>query len=279
MSWFSGMVRKVVVAASALVAVVGSFVGSGAAGGTPIAEAAGGALSASATAIAPAGPAFGIWSVIYAGLVGFAVWQFLPARGTDAERRARERRIDRLGVPVTLSLLLNAAWILSVQAGLLRTSGVVIVALLAVLAWTFVVLRRTRRDAHGVVPAVLADGAFGLYLGWVCVATVANIAAILTAGGFRGFGLGADLWGSVVAIVAGVVGVLVGVAGRGRLAPTAGIAWGLAWVAVARLDGPLVSVPTAVAALIAAAATVAVTVVARLRAQQSPRPQNATSAA
>ncbi|MET0842976.1 MAG: tryptophan-rich sensory protein, partial [Mycetocola sp.] len=59
--------RQVVVLVSALLAIAGSFVGSGAAGGTPIAEASGGALSADATPVAPAGPAFAIWTVIYLG--------------------------------------------------------------------------------------------------------------------------------------------------------------------------------------------------------------------
>lgn len=249
-------VRKIVIAVSAVVAVVGSYIGSGAAGGTPIQDAAGGALSASATAIAPDGPAFGIWSVIYVGLIAFAVWQFLP-RTADAARH------DRIAVPATLSLLLNAAWILSVQAGLLWLSEPVIVALLAVLVWTFVLLRRSRPS--GLVEAVLTDGTFGLYLGWVCVATAANTAAVLTAAGFRGFGLGQDVWGVVVAAVAGIVGVLLAIAGRGRLAPAASLAWGLAWVAVARLDGPLVSVPTAVAATMAAGAAVVVTLVVRAR--------------
>ncbi|ROP60903.1 TspO/MBR related protein [Curtobacterium sp. PhB130] len=253
MRWF----RKIVIAASAVVAVVGSFIGSGAAGGTPIQDAAGGALSASSTAIAPDGPAFGIWSVIYVGLIAFAVWQFLPRRGDEA-------RHDRLAVPATLSLLLNAAWILSVQFGFLWLSEPIIVALLAVLAWTFVILRRTRPS--GIVEAIVTDGTFGLYLGWVCVATAANTAAVLTAAGFRGFGLSQDVWGVVVALVAGLVGVFIAVAGRGRLAPTASLAWGLAWVAVARLDGPLVSVPTAVAALVAAALAVVVTLVVRARA-------------
>jgi hypothetical protein len=253
MRWF----RKIAIAASAVIAVVGSFIGSGAAGGTPIQDAAGGALSASSTAIAPDGPAFGIWSVIYVGLIAFAVWQFLP-------RRADEARHDRLAVPAVLSLLLNAAWILSVQFGLLWLSEPIIVALLGVLAWTFVVLRRTRPS--GVVEAIVTDGTFGLYLGWVCVATAANTAAVLTAAGFRGFGLGQDVWGVVVALVAGLVGVLVAVAGRGRLAPVVSLAWGLAWVAVARIDGPLVSAPTAVAAIVAAAAAVVVTLVVRARA-------------
>jgi hypothetical protein len=247
--------KRIAVVASAVAAVVGAFVGSGAAGGTPIQDAAGGALSASATAVAPAGPAFSIWSVVYVGLIAYAVRQCF--RTADDERHAA------LTVPAVLSLLLNAAWILSVQFGFLWASEPIIVALLAVLVWTFAILRRTRPS--NAVEAVVTDGTFGLYLGWVCVATVANTAAVLTAAGFRGLGLGQDLWGVVVAAVAGLVGVLLAVWGRGRLAPTAALAWGLAWVAVGRLDGPLVSVPTAVTAVVAAGAAVVVTLVVRGR--------------
>jgi len=248
--------KRIAVAVSAVVAVVGAFVGSGAAGGTPIQDAAGGALSASSTAIAPDGPAFSIWSVIYVGLLAYAIRQCF--RTADDDRHAR------LTVPAVLSLLLNAAWILSVQFGFLWLSEPIIVALLAVLVWTFVLLRRSKPS--GIVEAIVTDGTFGLYLGWVCVATAANTAAVLTAAGFRGFGLSLDVWGVVIALVAGLVGVLLAVWGRGRLAPTASLAWGLAWVAVARLDGPLVSTPTAVAAVVAAAAAVVVTLVVRARA-------------
>ncbi len=248
--------KRVAVAVSAVVAVIGAYVGSGAAGGTPIQDAAGGALSASSTAIAPDGPAFSIWSVVYAGLIGYAVLQLF--------RTANDDRHERLVVPAILSLLLNAAWILSVQFGWLWASEPIIVALLAVLVRTFSILRRTR--STGVVEAVLTDGTFGLYLGWVCVATAANTAAVLTAAGFRGFGFGQDVWGVAIAAVAGLVGVLVAVWGRGRLAPAASLAWGLAWVAVARFDGPLVSVPTAVTAVVAAVAVVVVTVAVRARA-------------
>lgn len=248
--------KRIAVAVSAVVAVIGAYVGSGAAGGTPIQDAAGGALSASSTAIAPDGPAFSIWSVVYAGLIGYAVLQLF--------RTANDERHERLVVPAALSLLLNAAWILSVQFGFLWASEPIIVALLVVLIWTFTILRRT--PSRGVVEAILTDGTFGLYLGWVCVATAANTAAVLTAAGFRGFGLGQDPWGVVVAAVAGLVGVLIALWGRGRLAPMASVAWGLAWVAVARFEGPLVSVPTAVAAVVAAAAVVVVTVVVRARA-------------
>src|SRR5688500_13406739 len=57
------LARQLTVAISAVLAVVGSFIGSGAAGGTPIQEAAGGALAADATLIAPGSGAFSIWTL------------------------------------------------------------------------------------------------------------------------------------------------------------------------------------------------------------------------
>ena len=249
--------RQSVVLVSAILALIGSFIGSGAAGGNAIQTASGGALAADATPIAPDGPAFSIWSIIYAGLVLYAIWQFLPKQKSDARQR-------RLGYPIAASMLLNAAWILSVQFDLLPLSVPVIVLLLAVLAWIFVILLRTR--PRSLVETVLLDGTMGLYLGWVCVATAANIAAVLTDAGFDGFGISPDTWGVVVIGVAGLVGVLLAVVGRGRLTPTIALCWGLAWVAVARLTGNLLSTPTAIAAIVAVLVVVAVTLVLRLRA-------------
>ncbi|SDY55708.1 TspO/MBR family protein [Herbiconiux ginsengi] len=249
-------VRQVVVAASAVVAVIGSFVGSGAAGGTPIQDAAGGALSADATLIAPAGPAFSIWSVIYAGLLAYAVWQFLPRQTASARQR-------RLGYPIALTLLLNAAWIVSVQAGLLAASAVVIVVLLAALLVTFVLVVRTRRSGQPWVESVVVDGTVGLYLGWVCVATAANLTAGLMVAGFDGFGWSPDAWGVAIVIVAGLAGLALAVFGAGRLAPAAALAWGLVWVAVSRISGELVSPLVASVALVTAIAVVLVTVMIR----------------
>lgn len=248
--------RRTVVAASAVVAVAGAFIGSGAAGGTPIQDASGGALSADATPIAPGGPAFGIWTVIYLGLFAYAIWQFLPAQKTDARQR-------RLGYLVAASLLLNAAWILSVQQGLLWLSVPVIVLLLAVLVRAFRITCESR--PRSVVETIVVDGTIGLYLGWVCVATAANVTAVLVAAGFDGFGIDRDVWAVGVIAVAGLVGVLLAIYGRGRLAPAASLCWGLAWVAVARLTGEPHSTPTAIAAIVAVVVVAAVTVLLRVR--------------
>ena len=253
--------RQAVVLVSAIIAVVGAFIGSGAAGGTPIQNAAGGALAADATPIAPGGPAFAIWTPIYVGLLAYAVWQSLPKQRTDERQR-------RLGYPVAASLILNATWILSIQFGFLAASVPIIAALLAVLIWAFRITLDTR--SKNVVETIVADGTVGLYLGWVCVATAANITALLVAAGFRGFGLGADAWAVLIVAVAGLVGVLVAIRGKGRLAPAVSLSWGLAWVAVARLTGDLLSAPAAIAAIAAVAAVIAATITLRIR-NRSPR--------
>jgi hypothetical protein len=252
--------RQIVVLASGVMAIIGAFIGSGAAGGTPIAEASGGALSADATPVAPAGPAFGIWSVIYVGLLAYAVWQALPAQ------KAAERH-RRLGYPIALSLILNAAWILSVQFDLLWLSVPVIALLLLVLIGAFRLTLASRPRI--LIDGIVTDGTVGLYLGWVTIATVANAAAVLTAAGFDGFGLSADVWGVLLLIVAGAIGIGMALYSRGRLAPSASLSWGIAWVAFGRLTGDLLSPPTGITAIVVVVAIVLVTVVARVRA---PRP-------
>ncbi|GAA1829919.1 tryptophan-rich sensory protein [Agromyces salentinus] len=259
------LLRQVAVAVSAVLAVIGAFIGSGAAGGQRVQNASNGALSADATLVAPGGGAFSIWSLIYLGLLVYAVWQFLPA-----QRSAERHR--RIGWWVAASMLLNAAWILSVQFDQLWLSVPVIVVLLVVLVIAF--RRSLILPPRNVVDAVVTDGTIGLYLGWVCVATVANVAAVLVAAGFGGWGLPAETWAVTMVAVAGLVGIALAVWDRGRIAPTLSLGWGLAWIAVARLTDEPSSTVTGVAAIIAVFAVVLVTVAMRVVAIRRPeRPE------
>ncbi|MFL1592991.1 tryptophan-rich sensory protein [Rhodococcus ruber] len=265
----SDRLRVAGVAVSAIAAVALSFLGSGAVVGTPISEVADGALSADATAVAPGGPAFAIWSVIYAGLLALAVWQALPAHHADPRQRA-------LGWWIAASMLLNAAWILVVQLELLALSVAVIVALLAVLVRIFLGLTRTAPSSR--VEAVVVDGTMFLYLGWVAVATVANTAAALRAADVDPFSLGADAWAVIVLVAVAAVSVLLAIAGHGRLAVAAAMAWGLVWIAVARSgDTGFTSVPAAVAAGGAAAVAVLSAVIVRLRTEAARRRRTDTA--
>lgn len=250
------IIRQIVVMASAVFAVIAAFVGSGAAGGTPIQDAAGGALAADATLIAPAGPAFSIWSVIYLGLLAYAVWQLLPKQSEAARHRA-------LGYWAAASLVLNGLWILSIQFDLLALSVPIIIVLLAVLIQSFR-LTRTLPPA-GTIDGLVTDATIGLYLGWVSIATAANVTALLAAEGFTGFGLPAEMWAIVVLAVATAAGVATAIGGAGRIAPAIALSWGLAWVAVGRLTDEPSSAVTGVVAIVALVIVLVTTAVARIR--------------
>lgn len=257
----SDQIRQIGVTASFVLCIVGTAIGSGALGGTPINEAAGGALSSDATLLAPAGSAFGIWSIIYAGLGAYTVYQWFPSQRSTVRQR-------RLGWWAAASMLLNAAWILSVQAGLLAGSVLVILALLAVLAVLFVIFTSVKPTS--TVDGIVTDGTLGLYLGWVCVAVCANITAALAAAGFDGFGLAPELWASIVLAAVAAVGVLLALRGSGRLAVAAAITWGLLWIVLGRITGGPESTTTALAAGAAAAVVIIATVSVRVRARSHP---------
>ncbi|MEI2827971.1 MAG: tryptophan-rich sensory protein [Dermatophilaceae bacterium] len=246
--------RQGAVLLSEVACIFGTLVGVGVIG-TRVEESSGGNLSANATLIAPAVPAFSIWSVVYAGLAAYTIWQLLPAAATDPRARAT-------GWLAAASMLLNAAWLLVTQVGWLWVSVGVIVTLVLVLG--VLVRRLTEIPARGRLDRVILDGTFGLYLGWVAVATCANIAATLVASGVKPASPLADVIAAVVLLVAAGVGVHLARQLGGRYAVAGAMAWGLGWIAVGRLGDAPRSTITAVAAIVAAV----IVVVAAVRAHR-----------
>lgn len=245
----SDRIRQVVVTASAVFMVVGTLFGIGVIG-TRVEESAGGSLSATATLLAPAVRAFSIWSVIYAGLIAYVVWQWLPSQ--TASPRAR-----RIGWLAAASMVLNGVWLLVTQVGQLWLSVVVIVALAVVLGLLMQRLGRPRNA--GTVEKLVVDGTFGLYLGWVSVATAANITATLVASGVNPPLEIAELWAVGVLAVAAGIGVLLARVLDARLGVALAMGWGLAWIAVGRLAGEPASPLAGAAAAVAAAVVLTVT--------------------
>lgn len=235
--------RQVVVTVSEVLCVVGTLVGVGVLG-TRVEESSGGSLAADATLLAPAVPAFSIWSVIYLGLGAYTVWQWLPGPATDP-------RVRSTGYLAAVSMLLNAAWLLVTQQGWIWVS----VGVIAALTITLGVLVRRLGSSAGATTAsrLLLDGTFGLYLGWVSVATCANVTAALVSSGVRPGAAVAQGAAVVVLAVAAGVGVLLTRQLGGRYAVAAAMAWGLGWIAVGRVTTGPTSVVTAVAAGVAAA--------------------------
>jgi hypothetical protein len=245
----SDRARQWLVTAGAIFMIFGTLYGFGLIG-TPVEQSSGGSLSATATLLAPAVRAFSIWSVIYVGLIGYVVWQWLPANA--ASPRAR-----RIGWLSALSMALNGLWLLVVQAGALWLSVIVIVALAVTLGELMRRLGNPR--ATGAGEKLLVDGTFGLYLGWVSVATLANVTATLVASGVDPGPEVAEYLAVAVLAVGAVLGVVLARVLDGRIGVAVAMSWGLFWIAVGRLTGQPSSDLAGVTAAIAAAVVVVAT--------------------
>lgn len=245
--------RQIVVIAATCFMLVAAVVGVGALGGTPVQDLQDGALDVDGSLLAPGRTAFSIWSVIYFGIVAYAVWQALPA-----QRANRRQRV--IGWWIAATAVLNGLWLVAAQFSTLPVTVATIVLLLIALCVTF---RLTVVHPGRSWDAWLTDIPTGLHLGWVSVATVANTAAWLTASGVEVSA--PDVWGVILVAVVGVIGIALGIVSGGRLAPALALAWGLAWLAVQRLSGEPESAPVAVAAIVAAGAILLTAVITRLQ--------------
>lgn len=257
------LTRQILVISAFSFMIIGDTVGIGAFGGTPIEDAVGGAFDPAASYLTPATGAFSIWSVIYLGLLGYTIWQALPGQRESERQRA-------MGWWVALTMVLNGAWLVTVQFAGIWATMVVLVLLLAALCATFVRAMHTRVPRAGVVDAALIDGTTGLHLGWATLASVANLAAALTTVAPASWEGAADVVG--VLVIAAVIVIVVVLAwwSRGRIAPGLAVAWGLSWLAVARLGGELQSAPIGIAAIVAAALVVVLPVLIRVLREMRP---------
>ncbi|MCC5794126.1 MAG: hypothetical protein JJT85_05235 [Chromatiales bacterium] len=148
----------------------------------------------------PAGYVFGIWGLIYAGLVMHAAYQLLPGRRADP-------RVAGIVGPYAASCAANIGWVLAWHHEHFLLS---MLAMLAILTSLLVVYRRLA--ASPLSPDRLGfwctDVPFSLYLGWIIVATVANMAILLLHWGWSGAPLSPVPWTVLMLVVATAIGLL-----------------------------------------------------------------------
>lgn len=249
------LVRQIVVISAVSFMLVAAVFGTGQFGGTPVEDQQGGALDADATLLAPAGPAFSIWSVIYLLLIAYAIWQAFPSQRERDRQRA-------LGWWIAATAVLNGLWIVLAQFATLPLTVVGIVALLVVLCLTF---RLTVVEpAEGLLDSVFIDATTGLHLGWVSLATVANTTAWLTAEGPSEWAAAGETVAVILLIVVGLIGLAIPVFSGWRMSPGLAIGWGLSWLAVGRLLGEPESNVVGVTAAVVAVLVLGVSVVSFL---------------
>ena len=220
--------RQVAVTAGLLVCLAGAVSGSGRFGLPPVNEAADGRLSSSATLLAPAGPAFAIWGLIYLMLIGYTWQQWRP-------RQAVRRAHRRTGWWAALAMALAGLWVFVTQLGWLWPGVALMLGICGALG---MLLRRLRRLPDLVTgDLIFLDTTFGIFLGWVSVATVAGVTAALVASGVRPTGWIATGIAIAVLVLVGLLGTAFVVLLGDRVAVALAMAWGLGWIAVARYTG------------------------------------------
>ncbi|AMQ05109.1 tryptophan-rich sensory protein [Sporosarcina sp. FSL K6-1540] len=129
----------------------------------------------------PAGYTFSIWAVIYLLL---AIWLYGFMRNTVNINHAL---FNRRVVLFVLSCLLNITWILLWHFGFFGWTIIINLLLLLTLLTIYFTYSIKNSHIHGRVP-------IAVYLGWVFVATIANISYVLTLHEWSGWGLSDPLW-------------------------------------------------------------------------------------
>ncbi|MFZ0368830.1 MAG: TspO/MBR family protein [Halobacillus sp.] len=136
----------------------------------------------------PAGYVFSIWGLIYI-LLGIWVLRQFPASRRDLPIY---QAVSGLFV---LSCILNSLWIFMWHYNFFGLSVIVMILLLLTLIRLYI-------KAEAVDASFLDRLPFSVYLGWISVATIANISYYLTYVEWSGFGISASVWTFILLIIA-----------------------------------------------------------------------------
>ncbi|HKM93339.1 MAG TPA: hypothetical protein VJY41_06790 [Prolixibacteraceae bacterium] len=187
----------------------------------------------------PAGITFSIWGVIYLLLAVFCVVQFFPSSNLI---------VEKIGWLFALSSLLNGLWILAWHYQKLSLSLVVMLGMLVLLT---LINLKLKHEPFGITKA-----AFGVYLGWICIATIANVTALLVSVNWLGFGISPQTW-TVVMIAVGLIITSLTVFRMNNPFVGLAVVWAFAGIAIKRQsDYQLIFIVVIIAAILAAAVVV-----------------------
>lgn len=190
----------------------------------------------------PAGYVFAIWGIIYIGWIAFTLFQY--------RRDQKESpRLRKLGYAFALSGVFNAAWLFCWHYNAFGWSVIVMLALLATLIVSYLRLN------VGLTPVSntekwSVDIPFSTYLGWISVATIANVTDYLYLINWDGFGITPQAWAVIMLAVASVVGILMTLTRRDS-AYTFVFVWSFVGIAVKQAAEPLVANSAWIAAVVA----------------------------
>lgn len=153
----------------------------------------------------PAGFVFSIWGIIYLLLFLFVLYQGRDLLKKDVEPTPFLNEINGFFI---LASLANMGWIFAWHYELVLLSLVI----MAVLLFALLAIYLRLRIGQEKVPReekILVHLPFSVYLGWITIATIANVTAFLVDINWDGFGLSQVFWTYFVIIVAIILTALI----------------------------------------------------------------------
>jgi hypothetical protein len=161
----------------------------------------------------PAGYVFSIWGLIYIGMILYTVLMFKKYEGFD----------KRIALWIIIGSLPNAGWIFLWHYQLVYSSVILMLVLFASLVAIHLEMNKEKLSIWKKLP-------FNIYLGWISVASIANIAAALTLANWGGFGISGEIWSAIMIVIACGLGIYAAI--RKNIAYTLVILWALIGILV-----------------------------------------------
>jgi translocator protein len=208
------------------------------------------------TLITPADYVFAIWGIIYVLLLAFVIYQALPSQKDKPFKK-------QIGALFILSSLLNCVWLFLWQYDFITASVPVMFALLATLIAIYLRLNIGRAKVS-VREKLLVHLPFSVYLGWITIAAIANVASALVSVGWDSFGLSPEVWAVAMLAVALVITLAV-IFTRRDIAYSLVIVWALAGIAVKQNSSQNIVTTAEIAIAVIVIALVLVITTYRLR--------------
>jgi len=181
--------------------------------------------------IIPANYAFAIWGVIYIGLIAFGIYQLDP-------HRAKNVPLQQTRPWIILASLLQCMWILLFLYQQMLLSSLVMLGIVWALVKCYRSLHSPDKSIRQSNPAWVPS-VFSIYLGWISVATIVNIASTLDSSGWHGNPLSPEFW-TVVMMLASVWLAVLLLRIYADRAFSGVIIWAIGGIIIANLNTPII---------------------------------------
>ena len=153
----------------------------------------------------PAGFTFSIWGIIYLLLINYTIsYTYFTVLSDKFPKVAAYLSVINKWFWVTC--FLNASWILAWHYLWIWTSVLIMLLFLSTLIYIFI-KGKEKESALNKTQSFLLYTPFLVYLGWISVATIANITALLVKIDWNGFGISPVTWSLIMMITATILAI------------------------------------------------------------------------